>query len=105
MMIMVNTDCPAVAVAKSVDILIRDLTEHPAPDGVTTIGFYSYWGGQGIISHVVYEIEDGKVDNGIKWITESLLKYTVLDGFKSEVRVCTPIEQSVAFLGKEVPTV
>lgn len=41
----------------------------------------------------------------MKWVTGRLLEYCVIDGYKMDVRVVTPVEQSIAFFGKELPTV
>jgi len=105
MMLMINTDCPISSVSKAVDILIESMKSNPVPDYIKLLGFYSYWGGQGIVSHVVYDIEDGKVDEGLKGITGRLLEYSTIDGYKIEVKVVTPIEQSLAFFSKEMPAV
>jgi hypothetical protein len=75
----------------------------PIPDYVETLGFYTCWGGDGIVFYMILDIKDGNIDEGLKDLRNRLANYMSVDGYKVKYEVLTSVEESLAVVGKEMP--
>ena len=87
----------------SLDALTEVLVENmrvPLPDGVTVDGWYTAWGGEGIETHLVYDVSDATEEGG-EFLTSMVAYYSKVPGFKVKCDNVMPIHTVLA-LAKHV---
>ncbi len=71
----------------------------PRPDYINEIGLYVRYGGKGIKSYYLVEIEKGHEDEGIKEISKRMTVYFEVEGYEIDSEVVMAAEDAVALLG------
>lgn len=103
MLLLVTTSYPVTAQQKTMEIFLQ-LMKNPLPDYVTTTGPYASWGGEGIESYTIFDIEEGKADDGLWEILTRLMNYYSVDGMKIKGTVLASIEEFMKRMGIEAPS-
>jgi len=103
MVVMFTMTYPLSSAMKAVQVFLDVAAKEPLPDNVQLLGMYSHWGGDGIKVNSIYECKEN-IDDGIKALTKRLVNFFSVEGYKIESQVVLPIEESLAILGKEMPT-
>jgi len=103
MKLMQITTFPLTSMAEAVDVFMDILVNDPLPDYVVRESFYSHWGGDGVKSYLVYDIEDGRTDEGINEIVRRNVKSASVEGYRIEAQVVLPMETALANLGRKLP--
>jgi hypothetical protein len=103
MIAMLNETYPISAAIEVAKIFIEELKTNPHPDYMQMLGLYAHWGGDGIVVYAYYQIEDGKVDEGVKDLTSRELKFASVDGYKVQFQVVLPVAEALALVGMEMP--
>ncbi len=99
---MVTGTYPMTSIDESVKVFL-EVMKTPQPDYIETLGFYNAWGGEGITFYMILDIPDGKIDDGLRDITGHLANYRSVDGYKVRYEILSTVEDSLAFLGKQMP--
>jgi hypothetical protein len=91
------------SIPKTVEVFLDIMKNDPFPDYVETTALYTHWGGDGVKAYTIYNIKEGKADEGLKEITRRMVNFSSVEGYKIESEVVLPIEEALAILGKEMP--
>jgi hypothetical protein len=90
MILMFEFTYPAPKAQELAQAFIDDLQANPMPDYVKFVEEYISWGADGLKAHTCYELEKGKEEEGLRYVTAHELAMTkAVDGFR--VLNCTPV--------------
>jgi hypothetical protein len=90
MILMFEFTYPAPKAQELAQAFIDDLQANPMPDYVKFVEEYISWGADGLKAHTYYELEKGKEEEGLRYVTAHELAMTkAVDGFR--VLDCTPV--------------
>jgi len=103
MILMCTGTYPLTSAMKAADVFLENASVDPIPDYIDTLGFYTQWGGDGIVFYLILDVEDGKVDDGVRALTKRFVNYKSVEGYKVEIQVVLPIAEALAAIGKEAP--
>ena len=76
--------------------------KNPLPDYINRGQIYALYGGKGIKTYTMYEIEKGREDEGIKEITQRYTAYFDVEGFEITSEVVLTIEEAMPMLGLQM---
>jgi hypothetical protein len=76
--------------------------KNPLPDFISRDNIYFLFGGKGIMAHVVYEIEKGHEDEGLKEIAKRMTVYYDVEGFEVSSDVLLTAEEAAPLIGLEI---
>jgi hypothetical protein len=73
------------------------------PDYIEMEGPYNRWGGNGIVTTVIYKIQDDKIMEAVKEIVANDAKYADIQGYKLESSIVLDTQDSLAIVGEKLP--
>lgn len=76
--------------------------KNPLPDYINRGQIFFLFGGKGIKAHVVYEIEKGHEDEGLKEISKRMTAYYDIEGFEITSDVLLTAEEAAPLIGLEL---
>jgi len=83
MILMLEITYPAPKAEELGQAFIDDLQANPMPDYVKFVEEYVSWGADGIKTNTFYELEKGKEEEGLRYVTAHELAMTkAVDGFR-----------------------
>jgi hypothetical protein len=103
MMIMTIATYPMSSMYKTVEVFLDTMKKSPLPDYIETTGMYVRWGGKGLKVYTIYNIQDGKADQGTKDITSFEVGFSAVEGYRLKSEVVLPIEEALAIIGEKMP--
>jgi hypothetical protein len=93
------TTFPLKSVVETGKLFVEGLKDDPLPDYVKLLGLYVEYGGKGITTYDLYEIEKGHEDEGIKALTKDLIKYYDVEGYEVISKTVMTAEEALPLLG------
>jgi hypothetical protein len=107
MVVMLEVTYPGAKAQEVGKAFVDVIQANPFPDYVKLVEDYSHWGADGIKSHLFYDLEKGKEEEGMRYITASTLELTrAVDGFRVlESSVVYTLAEAYAVVGMEGPAV
>jgi len=97
MFFMVTHMYPTKSTAEVAKVGMETLAKAPPPY-VKRLGPYVAPGGDGFKTYVLYEIEKGHVEEGIKEVNKRLVAYFNIEGWKFTVEPLMTVEEAVPML-------
>lgn len=70
---------------------------------VNTVGMWLAYGGEGVITYLVVELEKGFEDEGNKEIANILVKYYDIEGYKAQIIPVLKPEEALSMIGMAPP--
>jgi len=98
MFFMVTQTYPTKSVAEVGKVGVESLAKAPPPY-VKRLGVYIAAGGDGMKTYVLYEIEKGHVEEGIKELNKRMVAYFNIEGWKFTVESLMTPEEALPMLG------
>jgi hypothetical protein len=96
---MINVTYPLKVVREVANRFVAAQKDEPLPEYIKRQGIYAEYGGKGMATHHLYEIERGHEDEGLKALVKNYIKYYDIEGFEIEARVVLPAEEALPMLG------
>ena len=97
MFLMITQTYPTKSVAEVGKVGMELLSKAPPPH-VKRLGVYIAAGGDGMKTYILYEIEKGHVEEGIKELNKRYVAYFNIEGWKFTVEALMTPEEAVALL-------
>ena len=94
---------PMESTDKAVETFLDNMANDPFPDFVEMTALYSHWGDAGVKTYTIYDIKEGKVDEGIMEITRRMARFRSVKGYTIESEIILPLEAALSVIDKEMP--
>ncbi len=98
MFFMVTQTYPTKSVAEVGKVGMELLAKAPPPY-VKRLGVYIAAGGDGMKTYILYEIEKGQVEEGIKELNKRYVAYFNIEGWKFTVEPLMTVEEALPLIG------
>ena len=98
MFFMVTQTYPTKSVAEVGKVGMETLAKAPPPH-VKRLGIYIAAGGDGMKTYILYEIEKGQVEEGIKELNKRYVAYFNIEGWKFTVEPLMTVEEALPLIG------
>ena len=98
MFFMVTQTYPTKSVAEVGKVGMELLAKAPPPY-VKRLGVYIAAGGDGMKTYILYEIEKGQVEEGIKELNKRYVAYFNIEGWKFTIEPLMSVEEALPLLG------
>jgi hypothetical protein len=106
MIVMSDATYPGTEVDATASTFLDFMKDNPTPDYVKIIDMYAWAGGDGFKVLTFFDVEKGKEDEGLRYISKSeVIELRTIEGYKSEVRVVYNMVDSFEFLDMKAPEV
>jgi hypothetical protein len=104
MLILSTTTFPGTISPEVANKVVEVLSKNPYPEYIKR-NYYMKFGGDGITTYTIYDVEKGKEADGLKEIgSRSALFVTSLEGYKCTLEVLYTIEEGFAMISMAAPT-
>lgn len=104
MIFLVEATYPGTKAMELATASLEYLKTNPPPEGVKIIEYYAFAGGDGYRLLMFYEIETGKEEEGLNWIsTGEVQSLNTIEGYKINTSVVYPMAPALEFLDMEAP--
>jgi hypothetical protein len=80
-------------------IFVGGLKDDPLPEYVKMLGLYVEYGGKGITTYDIYEIEKGHEDEGQKRLAKDHIKYYGVEGYEVISKTVMTAEEALPLIG------
>jgi len=98
MFLMITQTYPTKSVAEVGKVGMELLAKAPPPY-VKRLGVYIAAGGDGMKTYILYEIEKGQVEEGIKELNKRYVAYFNIEGWKFTVEPLMTVEEALPLIG------
>ncbi len=98
MFFMMTQTYPFKSAAEVGKVGVKVLAKAPPPY-VKRLGIYITAGGDGVKSYVLYEVERGHVEEGIKELSDRFALFFNIEGWKYTLEPLATVEESLARVG------
>jgi len=98
MFLMITQTYPTKSVAEVGKVGMELLSKAPPPY-VKRLGVYIVPGGDGMKTYILYEIEKGQVEEGIKELNKRYVAYFNIEGWKFTVEPLMTVEEALPLIG------
>ncbi len=90
---------PLKATVEVSKLFVEGLKDDPLPEYVKMLGLYVEYGGKGITTYDIYEIEKGHEDEGTKALAKDQIKYYDVEGYEITSKTVLTVEDALPLLG------
>jgi hypothetical protein len=90
---------PLKAAAEVGKLFVEGLKDDPLPDYVKLLGLYVEYGGKGITTYDIFEIEKGHEDEGFKALAKNQIKYYDVEGYEVTSKTVLAAEEALPLIG------
>jgi hypothetical protein len=100
MLFLVTTTYPGSSIVDIGKLAIKTLAENPYPE-YTKRNYYLTFGGEGIKGYIIYDIEKGNEEEGLKDILNRMTMVSMsIEGAKYAIEPAFTLEEAFAMAGK-----
>ncbi len=106
MIVLLEATFPGTKTDEIVAEWLESLKTDPPPEYVKMIDLYALAAGDGLRTLMFYDVEKGKEDEGVKYLTRGVVRMLkAIEGYREEVRVVYNMAEAFEILGMKAPAV